>query len=60
MTFNETDKPEITYPCSWQYKLIGKDTEAIHALIRETFVNKEFKAKEGNRSRTGKFTLTFW
>ena len=56
VTLNGTEKPEITYPCAWQYKLIGRDTDAIHQLIRETLGGKDFKAKEGNRSRSGKFT----
>ena len=28
-----TQKPEITYPCDWQYKVIGEDPTAITRAI---------------------------
>ena len=28
-------KPDIKYPCSWEYKVIGKDQDALKEAIRE-------------------------
>lgn len=27
------ERPEITYPCSWVYKVIGEDTTLLHDII---------------------------
>lgn len=31
--FCEQRKPEITYPCSWEYKVIGTSEEKLRAVI---------------------------
>ncbi len=28
-------KPEITYPCTWQYKVIGSDEQQVRAAIKD-------------------------
>jgi uncharacterized protein len=52
------ERPDINYPTSWGFKLIGKDKEALLKCIKE--VMKEVGEKEhicslGNASKTGKF-----
>ena len=52
------ERPDITYPTSWGFKLIGRDKEALLKCIKE--IMKEVGEKEhlcslGNASRTGKF-----
>lgn len=50
------DSPEIAYPCTWSFKIIGSDTaqitEAVVALL-EAF---EYQFSESRHSRTGKYT----
>ena len=48
-------KPEITYPCRWSYKLIGRFEELMEKEAREIVGDKPHTLKPGNKSRTGKF-----
>jgi uncharacterized protein len=50
------EKPAITYPTQWGFKLIGRDKQALLACIKEVMGDKEHLCSLGNRSRTGKFT----
>ena len=55
---NMPERPEINYPTSWGFKLIGRDKEALLKCIKE--IMKEVGEKEhlcslGNASKTGKF-----
>ncbi len=49
------ERPEIEYPCEWGYKIIGKDKDALEAVICEIMGEREFTQKEGNSSSKGKF-----
>lgn len=48
-------KPEISYPCRWGYKIIGRDKAALKACIAEVMGDKEHLFAPGNASKTGKF-----
>jgi len=48
-------KPEITYPCQWGYKIIGRDKEALKVCISGVMGDKEHLVAPGNISKTGKF-----
>ncbi len=55
---NMPERPDITYPTKWGFKLIGRDKDALLKCIKE--IMKEVGEKEhlcslGNASRTGKF-----
>ncbi len=51
----EKERPEIDYPCTWQYKVIGKDKylleKAIHDICAPTPVTISFS----NASSSGKY-----
>ena len=52
------ERPDITYPTSWGFKLIGRDKEALLKCIKEIMEEvgeKEHLCSLGNASRTGKF-----
>ena len=49
------EKPEITYPTNWGFKLIGRDKETLLACIKEVMGDKKHLCSVGNASRTGKF-----
>ena len=39
-------KPEIHYPCVWQYKVIGMDQEQLHqAILEEPLDRSRFQKK---------------
>ena len=48
-------KPEISYPCRWQYKLIGRIEELMHEEAKAIVAHRPHEIKQGNKSRTGKF-----
>ena len=49
------EKLELTYPCSWTYKLIGHEKEAIQKAIHEVILEREHKLMHSNASKTGKY-----
>jgi len=53
---DKTDKKlRIDYPCSWGFKLIGRDRVKIKDAIREIIDDRDYKCRDGNISRNGKF-----
>ena len=52
---DKTDKLELTYPCSWSYKLIGYEKEAIQKAILDVISKKEHDLTHSNASKTGKY-----
>lgn len=49
------EKLELEYPCSWSYKLIGYEKEAIQRAISEVILEREHKLNHSNSSKTGKY-----
>ena len=49
------EKLELTYPCSWTYKLIGHEKEAIQKAIHEVIIEREHTLTHSNASKTGKY-----
>lgn len=49
------EKLELTYPCSWCYKLIASEKEALEEAIRDVIDEREHKLTHSNRSRGGKY-----
>ncbi len=35
MSSNQSQKPEISYPCPWEYKVIGADDQAVARAVQE-------------------------
>ena len=48
-------RPEIHYPCKWQYKIIGESRVAIEELVATTLKDRPFTLTESNVSRTGRY-----
>ena len=48
-------KPNIDYPCLWQYRLIGEDRSAILAAIHATVDVNRCVIAEGNTSSGGRY-----
>jgi uncharacterized protein len=49
------EKLELEYPCSWCYKLIGYEKEAIERAIHEVILEREHNLSHSNSSKTGKY-----
>ena len=48
-------KLELQYPCSWSYKLIGYEKEAIQKAIHDVILEREHDLTHSNASKTGKY-----
>ena len=49
------EKLELTYPCSWSYKLIGYEKEAIQKAIHDVIDEREHRLTHSNNSKSGKY-----
>lgn len=48
-------KLELQYPCSWSYKLIGYEKDAIQKAIHDVILEREHDLTHSNASKTGKY-----
>lgn len=48
-------KPEIEYPCTWSYKVIGLDEALLRTAIGEVIGGLPHTLKDGNVSEGGKY-----
>ena len=48
-------RPDIDYPSTWNYKLIGRDLDKLITCVKEAMGEKEHSCTQGHASRTGKF-----
>ncbi|MCW5203909.1 DUF493 domain-containing protein [Desulfobulbus sp. US1] len=48
-------KPEIHYPCVWQYKIIGMERKAVQAALSEQLGDAPYSLSESRTSKQGKY-----
>ena len=48
-------KVEIDYPCTWKYKLIGYEKEAIQKALYEVILGREHNLVHSKASKNGKY-----
>jgi putative lipoic acid-binding regulatory protein len=48
-------KPEIAYPCRWQYRIIGEDRAAMHRAITTSVAAADCTIKDANVSSSGRY-----
>ncbi len=48
-------RPEIAYPCLWQYRLIGEDEALMRAAVAECLEAEPCVLSAGNRSSGGRY-----
>lgn len=51
----DANKPVVTYPCSWEFKVIGFDAGLIRQAIARAVGNAEHSAADSRQSSTGKY-----
>lgn len=49
------NRPEINYPCEWDYKIIGTDVAKILEAIEEASCGLVYDVTPSNISRNGKY-----
>lgn len=48
-------KPEISYPCFWEYKLIINSSQKLENIIKEALKDKEYKISKSNKSKNNSY-----
>jgi len=48
-------KPQITYPCPWVYKVIGRDRNLIEAAVAEILSGQAYRAVPSKSSKSGTY-----
>lgn len=48
-------KLELTYPCSWKYKIVVLESVNTKNISKDIFGEREHSLKESNVSKKGKF-----
>jgi len=49
------ERPDISYPTNWGFKLIGRDKDKLLTCIKEAMGEKKHLCSLGNTSKKGKF-----
>ena len=49
------DKPEIQYPCEWEYTVIGANEALMRDAITVVFGGKEHSVEFSKKSKAGKY-----
>ncbi len=53
MIESRNNKPEIHYPCRWEYKVIGSDVNKLLAAVEDCVLGLEHSVSPSNVSRNG-------
>ena len=48
-------RPEIEYPCTWRYRIIGTSSQGVHEAARHATQDDEIQLTSGNQSRAGRY-----
>ncbi|KAA3619670.1 MAG: DUF493 domain-containing protein [Calditrichaeota bacterium] len=49
------DSLEISYPCVWQYKIIGNNADVLRDSVENVINTEKFMLSVSNKSSKGKF-----
>lgn len=54
----DLQKPNITYPCKWEYRVIGRDEKKLRELIFE-IMPREYEVRFGKNSARGHYVSLY-
>jgi len=55
MILDSNQRPEITYPCEWSYKIIGTDIDKIIEAIESAVSGLKYDVTPSNISKNGNY-----
>ena len=55
MEISPEQTPDITYPCHWEYRLVGRKQNEMEEAVRRLLPSRDYTLKPGNRSAKGTF-----
>jgi len=51
-----SSKPQVSYPCEWEFKVIGTDEPALRRAIGQIVGDRAYHLDVSNRSTGGKYS----
>lgn len=52
---DENQRLELDYPCSWKYKVIGRERRVLEEAIHSVILERAHSLEHSNASKTGKY-----
>jgi putative lipoic acid-binding regulatory protein len=52
---NDGKRPNIYYPCDWDYRIIGDNVEDMLEAVKEATSGLDYELKPSNVSKSGKY-----
>ena len=52
---SDNNKPNIEYPCNWDYKVIGTDVDEMILVIEQSVEGMDYKISSSKVSSKGKY-----
>lgn len=52
---SDNKKPNIEYPCNWDYKVIGTDVDEMISIIEQSVEGMDYKISSSNVSSKGNY-----
>ena len=49
------DRPQIDYPCQWEYRIIGPSEDELKAAVIQIMGKRQYHLSFSNISKTGKY-----
>ena len=56
--FPHNAKPEISYPCEWEYRVIGESKEVLESLIFD-IMPRQYRLEMGKESSSGRYVSLY-
>lgn len=55
MILNSSDKPQIDYPCPWEYRIIGQDVAKLRQAVASVLGTRAYSIRPSHESSSGKY-----
>lgn len=55
MKTNGKTRPQIDYPCEWQYKLIGESARRVRLAVQEMLAQRNYRITKSHTSSRGTY-----
>ena len=49
------DKPQIDYPCPWEYRIIGQDAAKLRQAVAAVLGTRQYSIRPSHESSSGKY-----
>ena len=54
--FDDDKKADISYPSSWEYKIMIQDTSLLQKIVQNILKSRKYTSELSHKSKSGKYT----